>query len=170
MQHTHFQRPPSPVPLHLPARKHSTSMQHFCLTDAPGQYSLLQIGISVTPMPINSFLLRLRQQTGDFLPFTLENEFSVLNTMQTPAAKWNPACSLTAILVLWAMIIEVSGKGEEEVLLHHSKNCTLGLLYKVPRWQQSSFHTWLCYCLGWPASKTPLQTLLSPVNAASHLG
>lgn len=119
MWNTHFQRPPSPVPLYLPARKHSTSMQHFCLTDAPGQYSLLQIGISVTPMPINSFLLRLRQQTGDFLPFTLENEFSVLNTMQTPpAAKWNPACSLTAILVLWATIIEVSGKGEEEIWDH----------------------------------------------------
>lgn len=85
-------------------------------------------------MPTNSFLLGLRQWTGDFLPFTLGNE--------TPCRHHHQQNEIQ--LVLWQLFwfcglrsLKCLGKGEEEVLLHHSRSCTLSLLYKVPSWQHS---------------------------------
>lgn len=143
MWNTHFQRPPSPVPLYLPARKHSTSMQHFCLTDAPGQYSLLRIGISVTPMPIKSFLLRLTTNWGLSALHPGEWIFCTKHHADTTSSKMKSSLFFDSYLGFvgynhWSVWEGGGGDLGPWILLHHSKSFTLGLLYKVLSWQQSS--------------------------------
>lgn len=58
----------------------------------------------------------------------------MLNAMQTPRpAKWNLACSLTPVLVLWATIIQIPRKRQGG----GPSPSFLPLLYKVPSWQHS---------------------------------
>lgn len=139
MWNTRLHRSPSSVSLNLSMRKqslqvHSTS---HCLTAGPAQYSTMQIGISVTLMLTNSFLLGLRQQTGQFGLHSGAWNFYAKHQSNTIRRKIKSSLFFDFFWFCELLPLNFLGKGKEEVLLHHLRSCTLRLFYKGPSWQHS---------------------------------